>query len=1511
MKVANISKIKDWFLITRIRILNFIKEHKYISTLIGVLLMSGIIALAIRALTTSVISNANTLVTGNDRGITISTEADEDNKLLVPNFSKVTYTLKYYLDSGDCSTSNDTIYKADEVEIVATLPDSVDLTNVKWIGGDETSISKISEDGKTLTLKIPQVNVCSEQSQIFTLSILNAEKNTIIKPSVTIKGGSNASVVSVDNVDQISTTYDKEYSLTPLVKSGIAKKTDDGNRDIKYAVMLGINTNSLDDSISLKGTYLKTSEEVTLLATQENNSKSLQLYTQNSETFNDNAHDGNYYGINAASRYFFSQSEVPDLTSTSGRIDSFSKINSADATYGVVNNESIAPIVKLTGDANVTIEKYPTSSTLTYRSANLDDAHLTDNEGSVYREYSEIVYKDGEKTSDNEIPLNEVGDYEIHYEISGTNNSKTSVIKKVSIVNAQSTSYSLIGPKTVYVVTGGQYQDLGLYDTLASETSPKKVDSSEYTVKYLDSSDSDTDFGLDNMLATPGNYKQEYTITSTGEKITRTIKVVNELPSITSDKISVKDGNIYEGETFSNHEIFINDESKQCNKSNDCEYKAQQDSNAISYIVEKDHYISEITKKINYIPLQYKMKISNITPNSTVKKISDNFYAVGAYYVTVKSTRDSDNLEDFNVKLKAIVADKESEAVAENKEYATGYETSSLESTMYVNENSKQVAVTSSSKNGLYGDYFTAAMGEEVTMTSIFKYGTDADDDISELTIKIPVSGNVIPISYSEEVSPNSYFYLKASYNGSVLDSLPESSVEYCTNSNECKGPEEFDLENQTIEYIQIILKPNADKTFEIKPGTTLELGVKFKVKSYSSTSDIASNLNDLKFNGSATFSWQNNDQDLSKDASTPDVYITPYKARTMVSIGYNDNFDSSDLVVLDASKNDNYTVFASTDVVSPAMNITSNIFGYNRISILPVIFELPSGVNYVYNKDYALKPDVSYSGDKTILTYNYLDVEPNSWIEPIYFDFNVDVSSITGDFKIVVKSGNVNSNDYSINNDVSSIDKYKIINKNIRIENTENVSYGQYIYSNGKYVSNISKDDSFEFSTKLYNNGDPVTNASVYTVLPYIDTEKESSYSGTYEIENLPTNAMCTTSDASMVTKSELVDQVIWQPCSEFKDKNDKYSGFTAFKVDYDLINTNEQKQTNITVNTINNSPDDRYIFKSFLQYTNSKGSSSGYISFRDINLDVISKKITGVVWEDFNVDGIMDDSEKKIENITLKLYNSNDELVQETSPNENGRYTFSALDEGSYYVVAEFNTEKYGVTGMPSEDFYDKSRLSVFKAIPIEDDNSETTDSDEELQENQEESTTTDDNSSSEEETKYVIKTDMITIGSETRIIDNINLGLALKKVFKLDVNKYISKVEVTNSLGVVTTKDYGNTKLAKLDVKDINNLKIKVIYTIEIENVKYYPGYATLITEIVPDGMSFNADYVENKGWQQQEDGTLINTSLSNELIEENQKKYLTVAFDITRKEAGSFVNYVSIDDLQILGGEQDEQ
>lgn len=43
------NKVKDWFIIQRIRLTNFAKEHKYISAFIGIFLMSSIVALIVFA----------------------------------------------------------------------------------------------------------------------------------------------------------------------------------------------------------------------------------------------------------------------------------------------------------------------------------------------------------------------------------------------------------------------------------------------------------------------------------------------------------------------------------------------------------------------------------------------------------------------------------------------------------------------------------------------------------------------------------------------------------------------------------------------------------------------------------------------------------------------------------------------------------------------------------------------------------------------------------------------------------------------------------------------------------------------------------------------------------------------------------------------------------------------------------------------------------------------------------------------------------------------------------------------------------------------------------------------------------------------------------------------------------------------------------------------------------------------------------------------------------------------
>lgn len=96
------------------------------------------------------------------------------------------------------------------------------------------------------------------------------------------------------------------------------------------------------------------------------------------------------------------------------------------------------------------------------------------------------------------------------------------------------------------------------------------------------------------------------------------------------------------------------------------------------------------------------------------------------------------------------------------------------------------------------------------------------------------------------------------------------------------------------------------------------------------------------------------------------------------------------------------------------------------------------------------------------------------------------------------------------------------------------------------------------------------------------------------------------------------------------FKTSDNTYSNITAYKTSYTSLAASSDIDIRSNIKTLNNKPDDSYTFKSYLTYTKPDGTESGYIDFRDITLDVVSKKITGVVWEDFDVDGIMDDDEK-----------------------------------------------------------------------------------------------------------------------------------------------------------------------------------------------------------------------------------------------------------------------------------------
>ena len=75
----------------------------------------------------------------------------------------------------------------------------------------------------------------------------------------------------------------------------------------------------------------------------------------------------------------------------------------------------------------------------------------------------------------------------------------------------------------------------------------------------------------------------------------------------------------------------------------------------------------------------------------------------------------------------------------------------------------------------------------------------------------------------------------------------------------------------------------------------------------------------------------------------------------------------------------------------------------------------------------------------------------------------------------------------------------------------------------------------------------------------------------------------------------------------------------------------------------------------------------------------------IGNLIWEDLDGDGIQDEGESGLPQVVLQLFNDADELVSETTTDENGNYLFNQLIPGDYYMIISQPEER--VPGLQNE--------------------------------------------------------------------------------------------------------------------------------------------------------------------------------------------------------------------------------
>lgn len=266
----------------------------------------------------------------------------------------------------------------------------------------------------------------------------------------------------------------------------------------------------------------------------------------------------------------------------------------------------------------------------------------------------------------------------------------------------------------------------------------------------------------------------------------------------------------------------------------------------------------------------------------------------------------------------------------------------------------------------------------------------------------------------------------------------------------------------------------------------------------------------------------------------------------------------------------------------------------------------------------------------------------------------------------------------------------------------------------------------------------------------------------------------------------------------------------------------------------------------------------------------------ISGNTWIDTNKNGINDNEERPLANLTVYLLNADTGNIVKDSNNanistsitSNGTYRFENLTNGKYLIAFEYNSDKYRLTTY-KKDGIDESMNSdvIGKVITLE--NSQ----------------------------KKVAITDVLEIKNNS--LNNIDAGFIEKEKFDLRLDKYVSRVTVQNNVGT-TVNQYRDTQLAKVEIKSKNliNSLVLIEYTINITNEGELDGYIGEILDYIPNDLKFSSEI--NKDWYVSTDGILHNITLANEKLEIGQAKTvkLTLTKTMTENNTGLIINSAEI-------------
>lgn len=268
---------------------------------------------------------------------------------------------------------------------------------------------------------------------------------------------------------------------------------------------------------------------------------------------------------------------------------------------------------------------------------------------------------------------------------------------------------------------------------------------------------------------------------------------------------------------------------------------------------------------------------------------------------------------------------------------------------------------------------------------------------------------------------------------------------------------------------------------------------------------------------------------------------------------------------------------------------------------------------------------------------------------------------------------------------------------------------------------------------------------------------------------------------------------------------------------------------------------------------------------------------KIAGTAWIDENRDGMRNDGEQKITNITARLVNSDTGVIfKSITTDSKGDYVFSGIPNGNYLIVFDYDTVKYTVTTYQKAGIEPNLNSDAI-TTKIEQDGKQ----------------------------RNAAVTDTIILADSS--LSGIDIGFVYADTFDLSLEKTITKITVQNKAGT-NSVNFENETLAQMPIaaKYLSSSTTYIEYNFKISNQGEIAGYAKKIVDYIPKGMTFSSTL--NKDWYTGTDGNLYTTVLSDVELKpgESREIKLVLMKQMTEENTGLVNNLAEIaEDYNIYG------